>query len=86
MSDLAEIKIKANPVDAVEALSNKRSLNDEESGSIMRHLIEGGDLSAWGYVNAITATAKDASPDRRHELEVLAGNMTANPEWAEVLV
>jgi hypothetical protein len=47
-------------------------------------LIERGDLSAWGYVSAITQTARDhENPDRRVELEKLAGKLTADKDWAQ---
>jgi hypothetical protein len=45
-------------------------LSKVEGGGVLRHLIEGGDLSKWGLANAVTALAHDASDyDRSVELE-----------------
>ncbi len=83
MRDLAAITVEGNPVAAVEILSKQHSLSGDEGDAMMHHLIQGGDLSAWAYVNAITATARDLEDaDRRTELEMLAGRLTADPAWA----
>jgi hypothetical protein len=79
MRDLAGIKIDA-PIPVVEELAQKQGLSGDEKDSVLKHLIEGGDLTAWGVVNGITATARDLDDaDRQAELEVLAGRMTAAP-------
>lgn len=82
MRDLAGIRIDAKPVDAIETLSARHSFTGEESDSILQHLIEGGDLSGWGYVNALTRTARDLDADRQTELEMIAGRLTSEPDWA----
>ena len=49
-------------------------LHEDERASVLRHLIEGADLSLWGLSNAITATAQTvASYDRATELESIGG-------------
>jgi hypothetical protein len=49
-------------------------LRQDEKSSVLRHLIEGGDLSRFGLMNAVTRTAEDvASYDRATELEALGG-------------
>jgi hypothetical protein len=86
MRELADIRIDASPPDAVKSLTKTQRLTDTEGDSILTHLIEGGDLSAWGYVNGITAVAREhENADRRAELELLAGNLTANPDWVAAL-
>ena len=41
---------------------------------MLRHLIEGGDLSAYGLVNAVTHFAQDVDDyDRATEFEALGG-------------
>jgi hypothetical protein len=53
----------------------------------MRHLIEGGDLSAWGLGNAITRSAQDVdSYDRATELEAVGGKVIelSPSEWRSV--
>ncbi len=54
----------------------------------MRHLIEGGDLSAYGLVNAVTHYSQDVEDyDRATEFEALGGRLielTAG-EWKSVV-
>ncbi len=65
-----ERKIEGNPVKAVELLSERFGFNSNESGGILQHLIQGGDLSAYGLLNAITRTSQDVENyDRCTELE-----------------
>lgn len=78
--------VEAEPDAAVELLSQRFQLNQNEKGSVLRHLILGGDLSAWGYVNAITRTAEDVEAyDRATELERMGGALLALPvnQWTK---
>lgn len=71
-------KLEGNPAEAIKVLAKATSLNEFESGGVLRHLIEGGDLSRWGVVNAVTRTAQDVeSYDRATELETLGGQILA---------
>lgn len=55
---------------AVEALGPALGLTTGERQSVLRHLIQGGDLSRYGLMNAVTRTADDVpSYDRATELE-----------------
>jgi len=64
---------------AVETLTNEHTLSGDESAGVLRHLIEGGDLSTWGMVNAVTRMAQDVeSYDRSTELEALGGSLLLN--------
>jgi hypothetical protein len=89
MKELAgETKITGNPAEAVKVLSAKVGASENEQGSILRALIEGGDLSAWGMINAVTAQAHTArSYDRAVEFEVAGGNLIdlPNTEWKSIL-
>jgi hypothetical protein len=74
-----------NPAEAVVEVTDRIGLTDSESGAMLKHLASGGDLSGWGIINAVTATAREHDNyDRGTELEAIAGNMTAwTPrEWA----
>lgn len=85
MRDLAGLRVEADPPAAVELLSNRVGFTEGEKGAVLRHLIEGGDLSAWGYVNAVTRTAQDAdSYDRSMEIEKIGGKL-ASGELVSVL-
>lgn len=69
MRSAKEQKIEGNPVKAVEIAAKTFTLSQKESGSILNHLISGGELSAYGMLNAITRTAQDAEDyDRATEL------------------
>ncbi len=86
MAELAGVKVDRAPAAAVEILGRRVGMTQGERGSMMQHLIEGGDLSAFGYVNALTATARDLDIDRQVELEITAGRMIddAQPWLVEV--
>lgn len=88
MRDLTGIKITGNPEQAVEVLAKKVGMQEGERGGILRSLIEGGDLSAWGMLNAITAQAHTAtSYDRSVEFEAMGGQLLELPRsgWREIL-
>ena len=85
---LTDDRIVGDPVKAVEVLSTKLDLSDHERGGVLKHLIQGGDLSAWGVVNAVTRQAEDVeSYDRATEIEGAGFKAVELPqsEWAEVL-
>lgn len=84
MKDATRDKIEGDVVEAVQLLAKRHSLNDSESGGILRQLIEGADLTRYGLHNAVTRHAQDvASYDRATELETLGGSiLNLNPgEW-----
>ncbi len=64
-----ERQILGNPAEAVKVVSAKLRLTEGEQGGVLRHLIEGGDLSAWGLGNAVTRLAHD-EPDYDHSVEL----------------
>lgn len=83
-----EARIGGDPAKVVELASQRLELTEGERGGILRSLIEGGDLSAWGVVNAVTAQAHSAqSYDRAVELEAAGGRLLelAPTEWKELL-
>lgn len=80
----AERKIEADPVEVVEVASKRFGLNDDERGNVLRHLIEGGDLSQYGLANAVTRASQDVDDyDRATELEGLGGKVVElkAPDW-----
>lgn len=88
MAGLTGQRIETDPVKAVEVLAKKIGATDGERGGILRSLIEGGDLSAWGLLNAVTAQAHSAPDyDRSVEFERMGGQLLELPrtEWARVL-
>lgn len=79
--------ITADPVKAVEVFAASAKLNDGERVSVLQHLINGGSLSQWGLINAVTATAQIVdSYDRSTTLERLGGSMIDMPisQWKSI--
>jgi len=64
----------------VERTAKDMKLSKGEGDSVLRNLIEGGDLTAWGMANAITATARDTEDyDRVIELERVGNRLIEKP-------
>jgi hypothetical protein len=72
------VPISVNPTVAVRELAAKRQLSESEELGILQHLIQGGELTQWGLVNAITRQAQDITdPDRSVDTERLGGDILA---------
>lgn len=71
----------ASPAEAVQVLGKSHSLTDDERGSILTHLIKGGDPTMWGLMNAVTASAQDPglTYTRATELEQIGGRIMTLP-------
>jgi Domain of unknown function (DUF932) len=87
LREAAEGARMAKPQEAVERLSKRFTLTDDEGESVLRHLIEGGDLSQYGALNAVTRASHDAlNYDRASELEQIGGKVLAlvPAEWEAI--
>lgn len=87
IKETTEQRIEADPVKVVEFTARKFSLTDSERSGVLRHLIEGADLSRYGLFNAITRTAEDLpSYDRASEFERLGAQVIELPRaaWQEI--
>jgi Domain of unknown function (DUF932) len=76
-----------DPVQVVEVTATRFGLTEPERGSVLRALVEGGDLSRYGLANAITRASQDADDyDRATDLERLGGQITALPRsaWQDI--
>ncbi|MBW3512123.1 DUF932 domain-containing protein [Janthinobacterium sp. NKUCC06_STL] len=81
------IKLIGDPVKSVEVLANRFTLNDDERGGVLRHLVSGGDLSGYGLLNAMTGYSQDISDyDRATAFEEFGGHMLDfdPPEWKAI--
>ena len=79
-----DVRLTGDPVKAVEVLANRYTLNESERAGVLRHLIEGGDLSAYGLVNAVTHFSQEVEDyDRATEFEAMGGKLIELPssEW-----
>lgn len=88
MRELTGAKVEGDPAEAVTVLAKKVNASEGERAGILRSLIEGADLSAWGLLNAVTAQAHTVTDyDRSVELEVAGGQLLdlAPGEWRQIL-
>jgi hypothetical protein len=71
----------ASPAEAVQVLGKSHGLTDNERGSILTHLIKGGDPTMWGLMNAVTASAQDPGLTyaRATDLEQIGGKIMTLP-------
>jgi hypothetical protein len=78
----------ADVVKVVTLSSKRMGLNETEGKSVLKHLIEGGDLSRFGMFNAITRAAQDdaVTYDRATELERIGPQILDLPksEWQQL--
>ncbi len=87
MQDALEVRIEADPVAVVERTAKRFSLTDGERGDVLRHLIDGGDLSKYGLLNAVTRASQDVEDyQRATDLERLGGTILELPrtEWTRL--
>jgi hypothetical protein len=57
MRGLTETRQASSIVKAVEVLAQKVDVTEHEKGNILEALAKGGDFTAWGFTNAVTAHA-----------------------------
>jgi len=85
--DATTRKIKAPIQDVVEEIAAVYKFSDKHKDSFLKNLIEGGDISQWGVVNAITAIANttDTYEDATW-LEQTGGKILTldQREWSEL--
>lgn len=87
VSETADRKISGDVVKAVEVVQAKFGMTKAEGGSVLKHLIEGGALSQYGLMNAVTRTAEDIpSYDRASDVERMGGRVIelSKREWEEI--
>lgn len=87
IAETASQKIEGDVVKVVSLSSKRFGFNEAEGKSILKHLIEGGDLSRFGLHNAVTRAAQDIeSYDRSTELERVGGQIIELPanDWREL--
>ena len=82
-------QISTGALDKVVEITTKKLsiVNEKSKSSILKHLIEGRDLSQWGLANAITRTANDCENyEHATELERSGGAVIELPktEWEEI--
>lgn len=73
MKDASEAKITSTDIPGVVELTSKEfNLTKDENNGVLKHLIEGGDLSLYGLANAVTRESQDLENyDRASDLEIV---------------
>jgi hypothetical protein len=87
MQGMRDDRIEGDPVKAIDLAAKTLDIAQLEKPSILRHLIDGGDLSRYGLFNAITRTAEDQGDyDRATEFERMGGALIelGRAEWKEI--
>ncbi len=80
-------EIKRDPVEVVEILQKRSRLTDDERGGILRHLVNGGELSRYGLSAAVTRYSQDVEGyERATELEELGAEIIELPrrDWTVI--
>lgn len=73
-----KMKITGDVPAVLDVVKKTYAVRDEEGQGILRHLVEGGSLTKYGLVQAVTRQAQDStSYDRATELETVGGNILA---------
>ena len=83
------IQLAGDPVKTVEVLAQRFALAEDERSGVLRSLVEGGELSGYGLINAVTHFSQQvADYDRVTELEALGGRLLElrEAEWRTLAV
>lgn len=79
-----EDQIGDDPIKVLDLTAKRFGFSEDEKGGVLKHLIEGGDLTRYGLHAAVTRTAQDIeSYDRATEFERFGGDLIELPktEW-----
>ena len=80
-------RIEGDPIEVVQRVGQSKGLTERERSGVLRHLIEGGELSMFGLHNAITRQSQDIEDyDRASDLEVLGGQVIelSRSDWQAI--
>ncbi len=81
LRDTTEQGIEGNPSKVVRELTNTVDLSENEGEQILRHLIEGADMTRYGMIQAVTRTSQDIEDyDRADDLESAGGKILQLPQ------
>ncbi len=70
LKESTEIPIEGNPAEVIQLAGKFYDFSNKEKTGILRHLVNGGELSKYGLSNAVTRTAQDIEDyDRATEFE-----------------
>lgn len=76
IQETADNRITGDVVKVIEVTAKRFGLSDDTRGSVLKHLISGGDLSQYGLSNAVTRAAEDQDDyDKASEMELIGGQI-----------
>jgi hypothetical protein len=79
MAQAAMDEPMANPVAGIAVLSNRCGLTEDEGEDVLKYLSQGGDITRWGVISAVTRASQDCEDyGRSTEMEFLGGDIL---EW-----
>lgn len=87
LRDATEQRIEGRPEKVVEVTVKRLGLAAGQSDNILRHLIDGGDLSRYGMVQAITRASQDVEDyDDATSMEAAGGRIIelSRSEWTDL--
>lgn len=87
LREATERKIEGDPVKVVDNFAKRFTFAETDRTSVLKHLIEGGDLSQYGISNAVTRMSQDVEDyDKATDYERLGGEIIALPqgEWKQL--
>lgn len=83
-------KIEGDIPKVLEVTGRQFGLSDKEQGGILKHLIEGGELTQYGLSNAVTQYSQNGEVDydRASELEQVGAGIVELPknDWNQIAV
>jgi hypothetical protein len=82
-----ELGFQNEPEKVVELVAKKEGFTEAEQRGVLRHLLTGGELSAYGLANAITRHSQDIEDyDRATDFERLGGKVIelSQNEWSNL--
>lgn len=85
----ATVQMVEKPLETIEVLSERFAFNEAEKQAVLKNLIDGGDLSRWGFANAVTAAARVSDDyERETELQRLGYEVITLPktEWEAIAI
>lgn len=80
-------KVEGDPVKVVEAVQEHFGLGDQERSGVLKYLIQGGDLTRYGLLNAVTRASQDVKEyERATYMERVGGEVLELPkkDWKAI--
>jgi hypothetical protein len=87
LGDAVKDRLEGDVQEAIEVVGDRFEMNEGEKKGVLKHLIEGGDLSRYGLLNAVTRMSQDVEDyDRATAFERAGGKILELPraDWKTI--